>query len=187
MVEDVPVTDPTPTGSANKRLSQTVMDMVRSLALVLVAVGVVTLLVWRPTSPSERAVDLSGSQEFAQTQAEFTVLVPSKPDGLEATSARWQPTAGSGGVAVWHAGFVVEGSQYLQVSQGATDGAAAFIDEQTAGGVLVGEQVVGTTMWERYETAERRSLVRTVDGVTTIVSGTVDWNTLVEAAASLRS
>lgn len=161
------------------------MDMVRSLALVLVAVGAVTLLVWRPTTPSERVVDLPGTQQFAQNQADFTVLVPTKPDGLEATSARWQPTTGSDGAAVWHAGFVVDGSQYLQVSQAATN-SGAFIDEQTAGGVLVGEQLVGTATWDRYETAERRSLVRTSDGVTTIVSGTLDWNTLVEAAASLR-
>ena len=182
----MPVSEPTPTGAANKRLSQTVMDMVRSLALVLVAVGAVTLLVWRPTTPSERVVDLPGTQQFAQNQADFTVLVPSKPEGLAATSARWQPTEGSGGAAVWHAGFVVDGSQYLQVSQAAVD-RPAFVDEQTAGGALVGEQLVGTDSWARYETAERRSLVRTTDGVTTIVSGTVDWNTLVEAAGSLRS
>lgn len=84
-----------------------------------------------------------------------------------------------------HAGFVVEGSQYLQVSQAAVD-RPAFIDEQTAGGMLVGEQLVGTNEWERYETPERRSLVRTADGVTTIVSGTVSWDALVEAADSLR-
>lgn len=161
------------------------MDMVRSLALVLIAVGAVTLLVWRPTTPSERAVDLAGTQQFAQNQAPFTVVVPSKPDGLTATSARWQPTKLSAGAAVWHAGFVVDGSQYLQVSQAATD-SAAFVDEQTAGGALVGEQLVGATTWDRHETPERRSLVRVEDGVTTVVSGTISWEALVEAAASLQ-
>lgn len=179
------MSEPTPTGAANKRLRHSVMDMVRSLALVLAAVGVITLLVWRPTTPSERVVDLPGSQEFAQNQADFPVLVPTKPDGLVATSARWQPTKGSNGVAVWHAGFVVNDAEYLQVSQAALE-SGSFIDEQTAGGALVGQQAVGSATWDRYETADRRSLVRSADGVTTIVSGTVSWPVLVDAAASLR-
>lgn len=173
-----------PTGQPNKRLRQSVMDMVRSLAVVLGAVLVIGLLVWRPTTPTERVVDVTAVQNVAQAQAGFDVLMPRGPGDLEATSARWEPTKASMGAPVWHVGYVVDGAEYLQVSQ-ARRATPALIDEQTAGGQEVGTQVVGEETWTRYQTPERRSLVVVRDGAVTVVSGTLDWLSLTTAAASL--
>lgn len=175
---------PTPTGRPNKRLFQTVMDMVRSIALVLAVVVVVWLLVWRPTTATERVVDVAGVAGLAGSQADFPVLVPGSTSGLEATSVRWESTKGSGGVPVWHVGYVMNGSDYLQVSQ-STAATAAYLAEQTASGKPAGLAPISGATWMRYQTPERRSVVRMDGGVTTIVSGTADWSTLEAVATGL--
>ena len=97
---------------------------------------------------------------------------------------RWQATEGSGGIPVWHVGYLVDGSEYLQVSQSAaTD--AGFVPEQTAGGKPGGEVSIGGVRWQRYETDKRRSLVAIEDGVTTVISGTPNWSEVEAAAESV--
>lgn len=175
---------PTPSGRPNKRLSQTVMDMVRSLAVVLAVVVVIGLLVWRPTTASVRVVDVEGLHAMAVRQADFPLALPGDATGLEATSVRWEATPQSGGVPVWHVGYVADGTEYLQLSQSRQD-SAAFIAEQAAGGEPVGVADIGGVPWQRLESPDRRTLVRVADGVTTIVSGTGSWESLERAAAGL--
>ena len=178
------MTVPTPTGRPNKRLFQTVMDMVRSIALVLLAVGVVWILVWRPTKPTERVVDVAGMQQLATSQASFTPEVPGTTTGLTATSVRWEGTDGSKGIPVWHIGYVANGDEYLQISQ-STAASGEYLAEQTAKGEPAGESSLGGATWMRYEAPDRRSLVKMDGGVTTIVSGTLAWPALETYAASL--
>ena len=186
MAHDVTVTSttPRPTGRRNARLGQTVGDMVRSLAVVLALVGVLVLVTYQSQQQEVRTVDVSAVAAQAQRQAPFDLLVWAAPEVAQATSVRWQATEGSGGIPVWHLGYLVNGEDYLQISQSAT-AEAGFVPEQTAGGQPTGEVRVGAVPWQRYETAKRRSLVSIESGITTIVSGTQGWAALEAAAADL--
>jgi hypothetical protein len=97
---------------------------------------------------------------------------------------RWQATEGSGGIPVWHVGYLVDGSEYLQVSQSAAT-EARFVPEQTAGGKPLGDVTIGDARWQRYEADKRRSLVGIEDGVTTVISGTLSWPEMQAAAESV--
>lgn len=186
MAHDVTVTSttPRPTGRRNARLGQTVGDMVRSLAVVLALVGVLVLVTYQSQQQEVRTVDVATVAAQAQRQAPFDLLVWPAPDGAQATSVRWQATEGSGGIPVWHLGYLVNGEDYLQISQSATTD-VRFVPEQTAGGKAAGELAIGDARWQRYEQPNRRSLVGIEAGVTTVVSGTLDWPTLEKAAGSI--
>jgi len=77
-------------------------------------------------------------------------------------------------------GFVTPSDAYAQLGQSDTE-SAAYITEQTSDGVVVS---VGGP-WQRYEAGDTRSLVRVIDGVTIVVSGTADWNELTTLADRL--
>ena len=122
--------------------------------------------------------------EAARAEAGFPVLEAPRLDTLQPTSARWEPTDASGGAPVWHVGYVMDGTEYVQVSQSrASD--PAYLAEQTAGGRPEGSIDVMGVPWEKRESSTRRSLVRIDGGVTTIVSGTLPWDRLPTIAASL--
>lgn len=177
-------TVPRPTGRPNARLRQTVIDMVISLGVVLALVAGIMLITWRPSPEPVKVVDVAQMLTAARAQADFAVVVPIGVEGLQATSVRWQPTDASGGLPVWHVGYVLDGDAYLQVSQSrAAD--AQFVAEQTAGGQATGTADIAGVTWEQRETADRRSLVRVDGSVTTIVSGTTDWERLVAVASAL--
>lgn len=184
MPDDGQVSQPQPTGRRNARLAQTVRDMVWSLVVVLGAVGVVLLITWRPEPEAIKVVDVGPLLSAARAEAGYPVLVPKGFDGLQPTSVRWEPTEASNGVPVWHVGYVLNGEDYLQVSQARLDD-LAYVAEQTQGGRPAGSIDVMGTEWERRETAEQRSLVLVRDGVTTIVTGTASWDVLPTVAASL--
>ncbi|CAB4917129.1 MAG: DUF4245 family protein [Actinobacteria bacterium] len=186
MAHDVTVssTTPRPTGRRNARLGQTVGDMVRSLAVVLAIVGILVLVTYQSQQQEIRTVDVASVAAQAQRQAPFELLTWPAPQGAQATSVRWEPTEASGGIPVWHVGYLVDGGEYLQISQSATT-EVGFVPEQTAGGQPAGESATGGQAWQRYETAKRRSLVSVDGGVTTVVSGTVTWPELEKAAGSV--
>jgi hypothetical protein len=72
----------------------------------------------------------------------------------------------------------------VQFSQSAADN-LKFIDEQTAGGIPSDQVTLDGQTWQHYESPERRSLVRTVNGVTTVISGTTTEGELERVASSL--
>ena len=187
MAHDVLVsaTAPRPTGRRNARLGQTVGDMVRSLAIVLALVGVLVAVTYTSQSTDVRSVDVATAQAQAQRQAPFDLRTWTPGTGDVATSVRWQATAASGSIPVWHLGYLIDGTEYLQVAQSATT-EAGFVPEQTAGGKPQGEVSLGGVRWLRFEARERRSLVGIEDGVTTVVSGTLPWSEIEAAATSVR-
>ena len=187
MAHDDPVsaTAPRPTGRRNARLGQTVGDMVRSLAIVLALVGVLVAVTYTSQSVEVRSVDVATAQSQAQREAPFDLRIWTPGPGDVATSVRWQATEASGGIPVWHVGYLVDGSEYLQVAQSATV-EAGFVPEQTAGGNPLGEVSLGGARWLRVESEGRRSLVGVEDGVTTVVSGTLPWSGIEAAATSVR-
>ena len=166
-------------------MRQTVGDMVRSMAVVLGVVVVVMLLAWRPDPEPITVVDVTPAVTRAAAGADFGVRAPmGLPDGWRPTSARWEPTARSGDEPVLHVGYVTPADQYAQVSQSAAR-TAAYLDEQTAGGEPAGQLLVQGVVWERFENAERRSLVLADEASLTVVSGSAGWTELASLAGSL--
>lgn len=167
-------------------MRQTITDMVRSLLLVLLVVGAILLVTWRPQPEAVKVIDITPVVALAAAQADFPV---SRPEGLPAgwrpTSARFEPTEKSVPDPVLHFGYVTPLDAYAQVSQ-STNKTAAYSAEQTDSGLPVGSATVGDATWERWERGDRRSLVRSNDGVLTIVSGTASWEDLTTLAASLQ-
>lgn len=177
--------DVQPTGRPNARLRQTAVDMVRSMAVVLVVVFAIVLLAWRPEPEAVKVVETAATVELAAQDAQFPIVAPAGlAQGWRATSVRWEPTEESESEPVLHIGYVTPGDQYAQLSV-APVVAESFLDEQTANGAPTGTQAVGDATWERWESAKRRSLVLIDGSVATIVSGGAEWTELITLAESL--
>ena len=130
---------------------------------------------------------------MASSQADFPVLVVR--GDAQPTSVRWEPTQASDGNMVWHIGYVTSDEEYLQLSQSLAD-SDLYVIEQTSEGLPVTldaehpdvVQELASQGWLPYEggTSEvRRSLVRTVSGATTVVSGTGSWEQVGDAVRNL--
>jgi len=156
------------------------------MGVVLAVVIVIVLVQWRGTPNPVRVVDVAPVVAIASQAADFGIAAPTGlPDGWRPTSARWEPTEKSAGDPVLHVGYVTPSDQYAQVSQSRAEG-AAYLSEQTAQGVPDGEVTIADVVWQRYRGKDRTSLLRTTDGVTTIVSGSAPIEELGILAASLR-
>jgi len=165
--------------------------MVRSLGLVLAAVGVLLVVTLRPTGTEVRTVDWAGTLQQARAGAPYALVAPTGlPATWRATSVYFDPPARTGvtGVTDWHVGFVTAGSAYAGVDQ--TDGPADRVLKVT----LTTPTDTGTSStvagnpWQRWtdDSGGRRALVRTQGGVTVVVDGDAGWAELEQLAASLR-
>lgn len=193
MAEDGLVSTPEPTGRPMRGLRQNVGDMIRSMLVVLAVVGAILLVTWRPQPNPIREVSLEPLVTFATSQASFPVFVVDTT--ATPTSVRWEPTEASDNEMVWHIGYVTADQQYLQLSQSVAD-SEVYVSEQTLDGVRLsddaelpgGVRELTNEGWVPFENPAadgRRSLVRTQDGSTTILSGTGDWTDLGTAARDL--
>lgn len=169
------------------RRRQTVGDMVRSLAVVLVLVGIVVVFnVAEQPEPVVRDVDYLGALEQARQVATYDVLAPeSLPEDWRATSAR---TRQEGSAATWHLGLVTARDSYAAVEQSDGPDRRGFVDDFAAGARRTGTVDIGGRQWRRLEGGEpeTRALLTTDDGVTTLVAGGARWSELEELAALLR-
>jgi len=193
MADDGAVSTPEPTGRRNRGLKQSVGDMLRSMAVVLAVVGAIMLVTWRPQPAAVKAVPLEPLATLASNQAAFPVLVVDSDD--QPTSVRWESTPASDGQLVWHVGYVTGDDQYLQLSQSLAE-SEQYLTEQTSEGVVLEDyadlpalvQDLTAEGWvplEGQDSDPRRSLLRTNDGSTTVISGTGSWGQIGEAARHL--
>ena len=166
---------------------KTAGDMVRSLAVVMVLVGILVVFnVAEQPDPVVRDIDYTGAVDLARQQAPYDVLAPDPlPDGWRATSARTRP---DGDGVTWHLGLVTARESYAGLEQSDTSDRRGFVDRFTSGATAAGTVDLGGRTWRRLEGGEpeRRGLVRTDDGVVTVVAGGARWEELEQLAASLR-
>lgn len=161
--------------------------MVRSLAVVMVLVGVIVVFnVAEQPDPVVRDIDYASAVAQAREQAPYEVLAPEPlPDGWRATSACARP---DGTAVTWHLGLVTDRENYAGVEQ--TDGGdrRGFVDRFASGAEPAGTVEVGDRSWRRLEGGEpeRRALVSTRNGVVTVVAGGARWEELEELAGALR-
>ena len=193
MPHDDEMSIPEPTGRRNRGLKQSVGDMLRSMVVVLAVVGAILLVTWRPQPAAVKAVTLEPLVTLASGQASFPVLVVDVD--AQPTSVRWESTPASDGEIVWHVGYVTEEGEYLQLSQSSAEG-DLYLEEQTSEGVVLEDfsdlpalvQSLTAEGWVPLEGLGddgRRSLVRTNDGSTTVISGTGSWGQVGDAARNL--
>lgn len=175
-------------------LRQNVGDMLRSMAVVLVVVGAILLVTWRPAPEAVREVSLEPLVSIASNRAPFPVLVAGGE--FQPTSVRWESTQASDGEYVWHVGYVTPEGEYVQLTQSLAE-SSEYLAEQTIQGQPLEDydelprvvQQLTSKGWVPFEgtgSQSRRSLVRTNDGSTTVISGTGPWSQIGDAALSLR-
>jgi hypothetical protein len=85
---------------------------------------------------------------------------------------------------VFHVGYVTPGDEFAKVTQSTASG-AAYVAEQTGDAIAIGDKDIGGVTWQAWDGDGSRALVRSADGVVTVVSGTAPWEELGILAASL--
>jgi hypothetical protein len=169
-------------------------DMVRSLAVLLIPVVLITYLFTRtPDGPAVRPLDWTPVLAQAREQAPYPVLAPrAVPEDWRATQVSWVPQGRphlNGDPSprnLWELGFLDGQDTYVELVQGDLE-PRALVEDKTREGLEDGSSQVAGSTWERRTSDDERtrSLVRTVDGVTAIVVGDLSYAELESFAATL--
>jgi hypothetical protein len=177
---------------ANRRASPG--DMVRSLAVILIPLVIITVLFTDlPEDRSVTEVDWRPVLATARRDAPFPVLAPTnQPEGWRATQAEWievgepsldgQPSVRN----LWQLGFLNPDDVYVGLDQGDLR-ADDLVEKQSRAGTGDGESTVNGQVWQRLVSPDgrTRSLVRRDAKVTSIVSGDLPYAALEAYTATL--
>jgi Protein of unknown function (DUF4245) len=178
--QPVATTPPTaPVAPAKKRRGrETVLDMVRSLSVVMLLV-VGWFLFGAQHGSDEQAVR---PVDPAQDIRGFRAVAPGAP--LPVTPpAGWVPTVTALDPTSLRIGYQVPGRAYAEY-HASTAPSAVFVDDETGHGRLSGTVDVGGTPWQEYDDgAGHTSLVRTAGPVTVLVGGVREAASLGELTA----
>jgi Protein of unknown function (DUF4245) len=176
------------------RPASTPADMIRSLAVILIPLVILTVLFTDlPKDHPVTEVEWRPVLAKARREAPYPVLAPTRlPDGWRATQADWaavgKPTQ-SGELSVrnlWQLGVLNSDDVFIGLDQGdrlADD----LVDEQSRAGTADGESAVNGQVWQRLVSPDgrTRSLVRRDPKVTSIISGDLPYSALEAYAATL--
>lgn len=174
-------------GIVNKRLSQTARDMILSMGVLALVIGFVFLFTYESPGDTTRDIDYSSTLEVVRETGAFPVAVPATlATDWQATSVRYRPLPRNPDKATWTIGFLTPDDNYVAVYQTNTDD-PNFLRTATAEGSRDGESVIDGVTWDRYFSDQSRhySLVGTVDGVTTVVTGTLGYGYLATVVQDL--
>lgn len=160
--------------------------MIGSLAVVAAIVLVMVVLNYRaPQDPVMEVDPLPAAQQVASV-AGYPIFVPTDA-GWRPTAARWEKTGASQGAHTWFVGGVYSANGPFAALSQSEAVSQQFIAEQTGQGTATGESAdIGGQSWQRYESADNRSLVHASPTGSVIVTGTGSWSDVERFAASLR-
>ena len=169
------------------------MDMIRSMGLVAVVLGIWLWFAHPRTPDAIHTVAWYPTAQSATQVTSYQVLAPPESFGWPATSARVEPQPD--GTIVWRAGFYTPDEAYAGLLQRGVFPAQAqgsiddWIAEETRNGVSAGSVTLDDREWQRLEgdptPDEKRSLVSVDDGTVTVVTGSAEWPELERLAGSL--
>ena len=162
--------------------------MVLSLVVVLGVIAIIMVIAWRPQPEAIKAVEYQPIMATAQKKAGFEILSPEPMQaGWTVTSARWEISPTSSPDAAWHIGMVTSDEQYVAVDQSATE-RPEWLAGQVNDLEPVGPREIYGVTWQLYERKDpvQRLMVSVNNGVTTIVSGTLNWDELAAFSSTLR-
>ena len=175
---------------ANKkpRGRETAWDMVLSMSAVIATVGVIMLIAWRPQQEVKQQVDSETAVASAVIAQTWPISIPkSLPTGYQATSARLEPeTYGEEGDIRWILGFQTEAGEYVSIWQ--SDGPVKrVVAPATNSAPCESTETINGATWQKCEIDQplTRAFVKTEGDVTSIVSGTAQWDELLRFAESL--
>ncbi len=155
--------------------------MVYSLGAVFLVVSVILLLTWRSHSQTPQPVDSVGALEQAVSTSTFPILFPTPlPSGYKATSARFEPdTYGATGDRRWYVGFTTAHNDFVSLWQ-TTAPLRRILAATSNGGDCSTKQTVNGVEWTKCDGGKptSRAYGHSVDGVTTVVSGTASFSEL---------
>ena len=170
-------------------------DMIRSLAVILIPLVIITVLFTDlPDDQPVTEVDWQPVLAVARRDAPFPVLAPSNlPEGWRATQAEWVKTGepfrgrcSRRSATSGQLGFLTPDDVFIGLDQGDLQ-PDDLVEEQTREGTADGESTVSGQAWERLVSPDgrTRSLVRREPAVTTIVSGDLAYAALEAYASTL--
>jgi hypothetical protein len=184
---------------ANKQRRTTVGDMVRSIAIILVPILLISWLLTNDLGdyPVQK-VEWQPVLEQARAEAEWPVAAPVglPEEGRQAwvpTRATWVKTGGrvAGGDPSprnhWRVGLLSPEMVYHEVNQ--ADGEPAlFIADVTRKGRRVGEEAIAGRTWERWESEDgrTRSLLLRSDPTVTMVTADAEFSALQQFARTMQ-
>lgn len=163
------------TPAKRKRGRETAADMIRSLGLVLVLVGVVWYLAQPPRSDEKqlRVVDPTSDLTALQVSAPGIPV----PGGLP---AGWRPTSSTPTPGSLRIGYVTPQDQYAEYAA-STTASPDFVADLSGRGTPVGTFQVGNVPWQQLrDAAGHDTLVRVVADRTVVVGGVRETSTLDE-------
>lgn len=180
--------EPTPVSPAvYKRLTTGLGGYSIAMLACLVLVGLVVLITPRDQKEVLPTVDYAFAMKTLGASASYTAYGPAGlPAGWRPTSSRLTGVGGSGPTA-WHLGFVTPRDEYAALEE-SDEGAEAFVKRMTNRDRPEGVRQVAGASWDQYFRADKkqRSLVRRLQGVTLVVTGTASYDELGVLAAALR-
>jgi Protein of unknown function (DUF4245) len=171
-------------------------DMVRSLAVILIPLVILTVLFTDlPDDHQVKEVDWRPVLATARRDAPFPVLAPTNlPEGWRATQADWvkvgEPSVGGQPSVrnLWQLGFLTPNDVFIGLDQGdlLPDD---LVDQQSRAGTADGQSTVNGQVWQRLVSPDgrTRSLVLREPKVTSIVVGDLSYAALEAYAATLSS
>jgi hypothetical protein len=179
---------------AKSRLKTTVRDMLLSLAVVAVPIGVVLAIEPSKAGDPVHVIDAASYQSalVAARRAEpFAVLAPSGlPATWKLTSEYYQLPGDT--AADWHLGYLTPSGGYVSLEQ-TTQSVAGFLNGQHAdASPNTAVQIAGASpnVWQRYTgttpSALRTVLLHTDAKANVIVAGSAPLAELEQFAAALR-
>jgi hypothetical protein len=169
-----------------KRGTQTVRDMVLSLAVILLAAGVIYLFIPHDADKDPvKTVDYGVELATARRAAPYPLVAPQGlPKDWRATSVSYDASSDKGGAA-WHLGFLTGKDQYAAVEQSDAR-PTSYIEKVTQGAEQTDRsRTIDGDRWVRWSGAKYDALVRRSDGWTTVVTGTAPVDELAELAGAL--
>jgi len=151
----------------NRGLRKSVVDMVRTMLVIIAAVGLLVLLVPRPTSVARPSIDLTAAAGQAESTLGFAPLTP-VPPGWTVTSARLRRDTGD--LPSWTINYLTPEGGYVGLVQ-AAGWSARWQSSLTHGGEPLPSVQAGGVVWETYLKQERglTSLLRREPGRSTMV------------------
>ncbi|MDO5683002.1 MAG: DUF4245 domain-containing protein [Propionibacteriaceae bacterium] len=185
---------------ADKQRKATATDMLRSMAVIMIPILVLTWLLTNNLDdyPVER-VDWQPVAERARADVDWPLWAP---EGLpEAGKAPWTATRVSwlkvgdrtvgGGTSPrnhWRLGYISPDKLYYEINQ-ADDALPQFIDDVTRQGRKVGDEAIEGRQWERWESQDgrTRSLVLREQPTVTLVTADAQFTELQQFARTLRA
>lgn len=169
-------------------------DMVRSMAVILIPILIITFFFTRNLDDIPvTEVDWRPVLATARREAPFPVVAPENlPNGWRATRVTWvktgephlngRPSARN----LWQLGYLTPDDVYIALNQGDLR-PAELIDDATREGSPDGSSTVAGRQWERRVSPDdrTRSLVLSTPEVTTVIAGDTTFEGLELYASTL--